>query len=381
MTYSPGHRFADDAAVMQYAIDLARQGFGNVEPNPPVGAVVVDSERRLIADGYHQKFGEAHAEVNAIANCAGNTQGHQLFVTLEPCSHHGKTPPCAEAVIAAGFSRAVIGCEDPAPHTSLNGIRKLKDAGIEVDVGVCQNDSEELIAPFTMLQLQQRPWVHAKWAMTLDGKIASRTGHSKWISNEESRAEVHRLRGRMEAIITGAGTVRADDPLLTARPKGPKTAARIVVESSGTSVSLNSQLVQSLDDAPVILCVREKSIATEHCRELERSGVELIVTQGNQQDQLQTLLKELGQRRMTHVLVEAGGVLIGQFHDSQLIDEVHAFIAAKIVGSENARTPVAGEGLAQIPGTDSLKGINIKTMGTNVLIEGRIKRGDEAQPC
>ena len=361
---------------MQYAMDLARKGIGHVEPNPPVGAVVVDSDLRLVADGYHQKFGEAHAEVNAIAGASGQTKGQQLFVTLEPCSHHGKTPPCADAVIKAGFSRVVIGCEDPAPHTSLNGIRKLQEAGINVTVGVCQKEAESLIAPFTTLQLQRRPWIHAKWAMTLDGKIASRTGHSKWISNEESRAEVHRLRGRMDAIITGAGTVRADDPLLTARPAGPRTPIRIVVDSSGAAVSLESQLVQTADAVPVIVCVREDSVSDDHCRELSKRGVEVLTTKGDRTEQIRTLVQELGQRKMTHVLLEAGAGILGQFHDLRLIDEVHAFIAAKIVGSDAATSPVGGTGLAQIPDVESLQEINIKTLGTNVLVEGRIKRDE-----
>ncbi|MCA9037411.1 MAG: bifunctional diaminohydroxyphosphoribosylaminopyrimidine deaminase/5-amino-6-(5-phosphoribosylamino)uracil reductase RibD, partial [Planctomycetaceae bacterium] len=283
-----GHQFADDEAVMRYAIEIAGRGEGLVEPNPMVGAVIVDRDRRLVSCGYHQKFGQAHAEVNAIAAATGCCRNAVLFVTLEPCSHHGKTPPCADAVIAEGFSRVVVGCQDPAPHVAGRGLAKIREAGIDVVVGVCEPESQRLIAPFRMLYSQHRPWVHAKWAMTLDGRIAAASGHSKWISSEESRTRVHRLRGRMDAIITGAGTVRADNPELTARPPGPRQPIRVILDSSGNNVRVDSQLVRTLDKAPVLVCVRQDACVSTDIsaglRSLVDAGVEVLPLPAAQAD-------------------------------------------------------------------------------------------------
>lgn len=365
--------FADDQSVMNRALTLAARGVGFVEPNPAVGAVIVDDEFRFIAEGFHQQFGEAHAEVNAIAAAGQQIRGAQLFVTLEPCSHHGKTPPCADAVIAAGFRRVIIGCEDPAPHTAGQGIAKLRDAGIEVVVGIRQQEAESLIAPFRKLITAGRPWVHAKWAMTLDGRIATRTGHSKWISSEASRAEVHRLRGRMDAIVTGAGTVRADDPLLTARPAGPRTALRVVVDSDGSCVVPDGKLMSAINDAPVLICVREPYAGSDHLNQLADLGAEVFVAAGNDRGtQIQRLAEELGRRKLTNVLLEAGTGLLGTFFDQQLVDEVHVFVAPKIVGGTAALSPVGGTGQPEIPQLASLQNININRFEHDVLIEGRI---------
>lgn len=265
---------------MRHALAIAAQGIGFVEPNPAVGAVVVDQDRRLIAEGFHRQFGKAHAEVNAIAAAGGATQDADLFVTLEPCSHHGKTPPCAEAVIDAGFRRVVIGCQDPAKHVAGRGIERIRSAGIQVVTGVCEAEALELIQPFRKLMLQRLPWVHAKWAMTLDGRIATRTGHSQWISNEQSRAEVHRLRGRMDAIITGAGTVRSDDPRLTARPAGSRVPLRVVVDSTGQSLNVGTQLVKTAREIPVLVSVVKDKAEVSHLQMLQGHGVEVHFASG-----------------------------------------------------------------------------------------------------
>lgn len=367
--------FADDAAVMRRALAIARQGIGRVEPNPAVGAVVVDDGLQLIAEGFHQRCGEGHAEVNAIAAAGARTQGAQLFVTLEPCSHHGKTPPCADAVIAAGFRRVVIGCSDPAPHTAGRGIARLRAAGVEVVVDVCRQEAEYLIAPFRRLITTGLPWVHAKWAMTLDGRIAASTGHSKWISSAASRAEVHRLRGRMDAIITGAGTVRADDPLLTARPAGSRTPLRVVVDSDGRSVLVDGQLMSSLNEAPLLICVREAVADSDHLQQLVDLGAEIFVVAGDdRQQQLNQLVAELGRRQLTNVLLEAGSGLMGGCFDQKLVDEVHVFVAPKIVGGQTAMSPVGGTGLSQIPELGSLSDVTVRHFGNDVLIEGRVQR-------
>ncbi len=359
---------------MQHALQVARQGFGFVEPNPAVGAVVVDENRNWIADGFHQKFGGPHAEVNAIAATGDRTQGAQLFVTLEPCSHHGKTPPCADAVIAAGFRRVVIGCQDPAPHVAGTGIARLREAGIDVVVGVCEDKATDLIAPFRKLMLQKQPWVHAKWAMTLDGRIATRTGHSKWISNEQSRAEVHRLRGRMDAIITGAGTVRADNPTLTARPAGPRTAVRVVVDTDGASIVSDGNLLKTIKEAPLLLCASEASAASNHVKLLAGIGVDVFTTSEKDRSAiLGELLAELGRRNMTNVLVEAGSGLLGSFFDGRHVDEVHVFVAPKIVGGTAALSPIGGLGMAQVSEDASINGMVVQQFGNDLLIEGRLR--------
>ena len=363
--------FSSDSEVMQRAIRIAQSGFGLVEPNPMVGAVIVDASRNLIAEGYHQKFGEAHAEINAIRQAGDATRGADLFVSLEPCSHFGKTPPCADAVIAAGFRRVVVGCQDPAPHVSGHGIQRIRDAGIPVEVGVCEVEARRLIAPFETLMLKQRPWVHAKWAMTLDGKIATGTGHSQWISCEQSRAWVHQLRGRVDAIITGSGTVCADDPLLTARPVGPRTALRVVIDSTGESLTTDRKLVQTTSHAPVLVCVSRRCGEAGKNR-LRDLGVEVFETSGDRSVEVEEVLRELGRRRCTRVMLEAGPGLLGAFFDREFIDEVHAFVAPKLIGGARAMSPIAGTGLAEIPGMANLGPMQIQACGNDFLLEADV---------
>src|SRR5919197_3355884 len=213
---------ASDLDWMSRALELAERGRGFVEPNPLVGAVVV-RDGRVVGEGWHRRYGEAHAEVNALAAAGEAARGATLYVTLEPCCHHGKTPPCTDAVLRAGVRRVVAAMADPFPQVAGQGVAQLRAAGVEVEVGVCEREARELNAPYLTLLAEGRPYVHAKWAMSLDGKIATRGGDSRWISGPASREVVHRLRGRVDAILVGAGTVRADDPLLTARPLGPRT--------------------------------------------------------------------------------------------------------------------------------------------------------------
>src|SRR5262249_49286375 len=230
-----------DSEWMRRALELAERGRGYVEPNPLVGAVIVRDDRP-VGEGWHQRFGEAHAEVNALAAAGEAARGATLYVTLEPCCHHGKTPPCTDAIIAAGIARVICAQRDPFPKVSGGGIAAPEAAGIAVEVGAMTDAAQRLNAPYLKLLHTGKPWVIAKWAISLDGKIATANGDSKWISGEASRAIVHQLRGRMDAIIVGHRTAELDDPLLTARPAGARTATRIVVDSRAT-LSPNSQLV------------------------------------------------------------------------------------------------------------------------------------------
>jgi diaminohydroxyphosphoribosylaminopyrimidine deaminase / 5-amino-6-(5-phosphoribosylamino)uracil reductase len=363
--------FADDAAVMRRAVALAARGIGHVEPNPPVGAVIVDESRLLLGEGWHQRFGGPHAEVEALAQAGGEARGATLFVTLEPCCHFGKTPPCTRAIIEAGIARVVFAAADPAPHNAGRGAAELRAAGIAVEEGLLANESRRLIAPFLKRVSAGLPWVHAKWAMTLDGRIASHTGHSRWISNERSRSVVHALRGRMDAIVVGAGTVRADDPLLTARPSGPRTPLRVVLDTSA-SLRLDSQLVRTLDQAPVLLACGP-SAAEESILRLQSAGVEVLrlpAVDGSSvpRPDLRALLIELARREATNVLIEGGGTLLGAAFDAALIDELHVFIAPRLAGGAAAVSPLAGTGLAEIPGWNQLEYSSVEFLDGDIYI-------------
>ena len=372
------HEFCSDEDAMELALELAIRGEGLVEPNPMVGAVIVDRQGRVIGEGWHQQFGGPHAEVNALAAAGPVPSGATLYVTLEPCSHQGKTPPCAKAVIAAGLARTVIGCQDPAPHVAGRGIAQLRAAGMQVDLGVCQKGAEALIAPFRMLQTEHRPWVHAKWAMTLDGRIATRTGHSQWISNADSRGYVHQLRGRMDAILTAAGTVRSDNPQLTARPAGVRTPLRVVLDRTGQSLTRDSQLVQTAQRTPVLLAADQTALADQIRDQLEQAGVEIFFTSGDTRTaRVASLLQELGRRQCSNVLLEAGPGLLGACLDAGVIDEVHAFVAPKLVGGADARSPIDGVGRDRIPELSSLEHVRVQSFGADTLIHGRVQRQDE----
>jgi diaminohydroxyphosphoribosylaminopyrimidine deaminase/5-amino-6-(5-phosphoribosylamino)uracil reductase len=326
----------DDERRMRRALELAERGRGCVEPNPLVGAVVV-RDGVLVGEGWHECFGGPHAEVNALAAAGGAARGATLYVTLEPCRHHGKTPPCTDAILQAGVKRVAAAMADPFPQVAGQGIRRLRAAGVTVDVGVGEAAARDLNRPYLTLVRLGRPYVHAKWAMSLDGKIATRTRHSKWISGKPSRVRVHELRGRMDAIIVGSGTVRADDPLLTARPPGPRTPSRIVLTSSG-GLPNGCQLFGTRGEAPVIVT----AIAGNRGREEGFEVLELPAESGR--PSVSALLAELGRRRMTNVLVEGGAAVLGSFSDAGLIDELHVFVAPKLIGGAGALSPVGGVG-------------------------------------
>lgn len=365
-------QFANDEAVMQRALELAVRGFGSVEPNPQVGAVIVTPSRQLIAEGWHERFGGPHAEIRAIEAAGSRTRGADIFITLEPCSHHGKTPPCVDALLRAGFRRVIVGCVDPAPHAAGRGLRLLREAGVAVESGLCQAAAEDLIAPFARQMLRKLPWVHAKWAMSIDGRVATDTGHSKWISSEQSRQLVHDMRGRMDAILTGAGTVRADDPLLTARPPGPRRPLRVVFDAIGQSLTPKSRLVQSAADGPVLVCVTD-ACSSEQQLWLRSLGLEVFSSGTGEQVDAREVLAELGRRGLTHVFLEAGPGLLGSFFNEQLVDEIHVFVSMKIIGGQRRGSAVAGRESLKVPSLDQLRNLRTRHIGGDVLIEGTMK--------
>jgi diaminohydroxyphosphoribosylaminopyrimidine deaminase/5-amino-6-(5-phosphoribosylamino)uracil reductase len=367
-------RFDSPAAVMQHALALARRGIGSVEPNPPVGAVLVDDALESLGAGWHQRFGGPHAEIEAIRQAGPATRGATLFVTLEPCCHFGKTPPCSQALIAAGLRRVLVATTDPNPEVSGRGIAELQAAGLAVETGLLQPEAEKLIAPFRKRITTGRPWIIAKWAMTLDGKIATSGGDCRWISNESSRQIVHQLRGRMDAIAIGIGTALTDDPLLTARPPGPRTPVRLVIDSQAR-LPAASQLVKTAREVPVLVAVTDGALPAR-LAELQAHGCEVVVLPASDgRVSLPALWDELGRREMTNVLVEGGTRLLGALRDERLIDEIYTFIAPKLVGGETAPTPIAGAGIPLMKTAERLNDPEIHLLDGDVLIHGRLSAG------
>jgi len=372
--------FSDETAAMQRALELALQGQGQVEPNPCVGAVITNDRLELLGEGWHERFGGPHAEVQALRQAGEAARGGTLFVTLEPCNHQGKTPPCSEAVLAAGIRRVFAAVEDPAAHNQGQGFARLRQAGVEVHVGLCAKQGHALLAPFQVCRTQGRAYVHAKWAMTLDGKLATRTGHSQWISNAESRQRVHALRGRMDAILVGIGTVLQDDPLLTARPAGGRVPCRVVLDSQAR-LPVSSQLVQTACEVPVLLIVGAQADPAR-LKRLQAAGVEVLALPNQTPGTLHggvdllAVLKELAVRGGTNVLIEGGGSVLGSAWDAGLIDEVHCFVAPKLAGGQQACSPIAGLGLETIPEQASLMTPRIEVLGDNVYFHGQVRRND-----
>ena len=333
-----------DSLHMQRAVTIAWQGQGFVEPNPMVGCVIVQGEN-VIGEGWHEQFGQAHAEVNAIAKAqssGNNVEGATVYVTLEPCSHQGKTGPCADALIEAKVARVVIGELDPNPDVSGAGVKRLQEAGIEVTTSIEAQEAENSLAPYLKRTKTGLPWVIAKWAMTVDGKIATMHGDSQWISNEHSRELVQTIRGRVDGIMVGAKTALNDNPSLTARSKKSRTPTRIVVDSKA-GLRLNSKLVTTATEVPTIL-VTSPAYNYQHAKKIGEAGVEVWV--GEHADPCQRLLafmKEFADRGGTNLLVEGGGTLLGSLHRLKQIDEIHLFVGPKLLGGRNSITPVEGE--------------------------------------
>jgi diaminohydroxyphosphoribosylaminopyrimidine deaminase/5-amino-6-(5-phosphoribosylamino)uracil reductase len=364
----------DEVRYMSHALALATRGQGAVEPNPMVGCVVVQGGE-IVGEGWHEHFGGPHAEVNALAMAGERAAGATVYVSLEPCCHEGKTPPCTQALMGAGVARVVMAVQDPFPQVSGRGIAELETARIECKVGVNSADANWLLAPYRKLIARGRPWVIAKWAMTLDGKIATRSGDSQWISSETSRAVVHQLRGRVDAVVVGSRTACADNPLLTARPANlgdvKRIATRVVVDSAA-SISLESRLVQTASDIPVLLASGEDA-PQDACSRLTSAGVEVFRCPGTSHaERIASLLDEMGRRRMTNVLVEGGSQLLGTMFDMCAVDEIHVFVAPKLAGGAAAPGPVGGAGIERMASAMKLADITIEELDGDVYVHGRI---------
>ena len=375
-----------DQTFMQLAIDLAKKGEGSVEPNPMVGCVIVHDDK-VIGSGFHQAYGQAHAEINAIqsltpdCNLRSILANATVYVTLEPCSHHGKTGPCTDALIEAGVARVVVACLDPNPLVAGTGIKRLETADIKVTTGILEDQSKQVLAPYLKGMKKQKPWMIAKWAMTLDGKIATQTGDSKWISNAQSRMVVHQLRNRVDAIMVGIGTAIADDPMLNARLENAndasttqqKPALRVIVDSQAR-LSPESKLAKTAHTLPTLVAVHS-SANPKNCERLKSMGCEIFQSEHDHpNDRLEALLTYLSKQQVTNVLVEGGGNLLGSLNDLQEIDEVHCFIGPKIIGGQNATSPIHGLGFDLIINASQLDIQSVQQIGNDIYAIGRTIR-------
>lgn len=362
---------AQDESLMLRALHLAQQGEGYVEPNPMVGCVIT-RDGTIVGEGFHSAYGKDHAEVEALRIAGEATAGGCLYVNLEPCCHHGKTPPCSQAIIAASPKRVVVAHEDPFEQVAGGGLEELRAAGIEVVTRVAEEAARKLNAPYFHRLGTGRPWVIAKWAMTLDGKIATAEGESRWISSELSREIVHRLRGRVDAVAIGSGTASADDPLLTARPAGPRLATRIVLDSQAR-LSLTSQLVKTAGEAPVLV-VTGPSADQEAMETLAAKGCEILQLGENAPAaRLRTLLTELGTRGMTNLMVEGGSELLRSFLDASLIDEVHIFLAPILFGGRGL-SAIGGDGIAKMAESWKFSDLQVEKIGCDMYLHGQLLR-------
>lgn len=376
---------------MRRAIELAKQGEGWTSPNPLVGAVIV-KQGQIIGEGYHARYGEYHAERNALMACTEPAEGADLYVTLEPCCHYGKQPPCVEAIVQAGIRRVFVGSDDPNPLVAGKGIRYLRERGITVETHVLKEECDRLNPVFFHYIRKKTPYVVMKYAMTMDGKIATYSGLSKWITGEKAREHVQNLRHRYKAIMAGIGTVLADDPLLTCRIEGGVNPIRIICDTH-LKLPLESQIVNTAKEVPTIVAVSERYRETAHSEalpdtekdsieennnyqknrkitRLEENGIEILyVAEKNSHIDLNDLMQKLGERSIDSILLEGGGILNWSALKSGIVNKVYAYIAPKLFGGADAKTPIEGMGTDSPAHAVMLGNGKVTKLGDDFLIE------------
>lgn len=368
---------------MKRAIELAKQGAGWTAPNPLVGAVVVKNGR-IIGEGYHRKYGELHAERNALAACSEDPAGATLYVTLEPCCHYGKTPPCTEIIIEKKIAKVVIGSRDPNPKVAGKGARILREHGIEVVEDYMREACDALNPVFFHYITTKTPYVVLKFAMTLDGKIATRTGASKWITGEAARNHVHQLRGRYAGILAGIGTVLADDPMLNCRIDGAHQPLRIILDSQ-LRIPMGSRLVRSAKEYPLlIVCnesTRDREEGANRIQKLEEAGAKVwTLPEKNGHPDLNVLMQRLGEEKIDSVLIEGGGTVNEAALKAHIVHHVYAYIAPKIFGGEDAKTPVEGSGIRLPQECANLRLAKITVLLNDMLLEYDVEGETECSP-
>lgn len=355
-----------DQEWMRRALALAERGAGRVSPNPMVGCVIVKNGR-VIGEGWHEQYGGLHAERHALSRCTEDAAGATLYVTLEPCCHWGRTPPCTDAILEHRLARVVVGCLDPNPLVAGKGVQLLRAAGVTVETGVCRRECERLNAVFFHYITHKTPYVVLKYAMTLDGKTAAHTGDSRWVTGEAARAHVHETRSRLSAIMVGIGTVLADDPLLTCRMPGGRDPVRVICDSHART-PIDSQIVRTAHETPTFLAAINKN---DRLVSLERAGIRpLICAEEDGHVDLADLMRQLGALGIDSLLLEGGAALAFSALRAGIVQHVQAYIAPKLIGGQAATTPVGGAGLDRMADALALRELSVTPLGSDFLLEG-----------
>lgn len=376
-----GHSADPHERRMARALEEARRAEGQTSPNPLVGCVLVDDSGEIRAVGHHSGPGLAHAERAALEATDGDPSGWDVYVNLEPCCHHGRTPPCTDALIEAGVSRVWVGTRDPHPQVDGGGIAALREAGIDVEVGICEEACRHANRHYLTYVEEDRPWVSVKYAMSLDGKIATRTGDSRWITGESARRRVHELRDAYDAIMVGTGTLKSDDPRLTARIEGGVDPLRVVLDAQ-LDVPEDANVVrQAGEGARTVVAASPETEGTDHRSRLADRGVDVwsVATGEEGRVELRSLLERLADTEIVRLFVEGGGTLIGSLFDEGLVDGVYAFVAPKIVGGRGAPTPHDGVGVDSMEAISGLESPEFEQLGDDLLVRGHVARSDEEE--
>lgn len=362
-----------DQDYMRRAIELAKKGRGWVNPNPMVGAVIV-KDGKIIGEGYHARYGELHAERNAIAALTESAEGATLYVTLEPCCHYGKTPPCTQAILEHRIARVVIGSRDPNPQVAGKGKRLLEEAGVKVEADFMKEDCDKLNPVFFHYITTKTPYVVMKYAMSADGKIASKTGDSKWITGKKARTLVHEIRHDYMGIMAGIGTVLTDDPMLNVRLEGRKSPVRIICDSR-LRIPEDSQIIRTAQEyQTIIACSIQTQEMQEKTEHLQKAGIQVISLPDSQgRVDLKGLMEYLGSQGIDSILLEGGAELNDSALRAGIVQEVKVFLGPKIFGGASAKTPVAGIGVESVVQAAELKLKNISQIGEDVLLEYLLK--------
>jgi len=355
---------------MRLALELAARARGRTSPNPLVGAVIV-KDGEIVGRGYHQKAGTPHAEVHALREAGDMARGAAMYVTLEPCSHYGRTPPCSQAVVDAGLAGVYVAMEDPNPKVSGRGIQQIRDAGIKVEVGILQEEARRLNEIFIKYITAKRPFILLKTAMTLDGRIAARTGHARWITGPEARQKAHQIRDEYDAILVGVNTVLADDPELTCRlpDAGGDDPIRLILDSRART-PLSARILQVESTAPTVIVTTDLA-PEENLTRLKATGTEIITVPSREgRVNLPELLAELGRREISSLLVEGGSEVSAAFLNAALVDKVLWFIAPKLIGGKDAPGPVGGAGAERMDEALALRDMTWGQIGNDIYVEG-----------
>lgn len=353
---------------MALALELAKKGMGHTSPNPMVGCVVV-KDGKIMTEGYHQQYGDFHAERNALTKCTEDLTGADMYVTLEPCCHQGKTPPCTDIIIERGIGKVFIGTLDPNPKVAGKGVEILRGHGIEVESGILEKECLELNEPFFHYMTKNMPYIAMKYAMTMDGKIATFTGDSKWVTGEEARQHVHQLRKRYSAIMIGIGTVLMDDPMLNCRVEKGVDPVRVICDSH-LRIPLDSQIVKTARHIPTIVAYAEGIEEKE--KMLREAGVQLIHNNENGMVDFRGLVKELGRRGIDSILIEGGGTFHGTVLKSGLVDRIYCYIAPKLIGGKEAKSPIEGSGFSLMREALEIYDTEILKVGHDICITGKV---------